>query len=522
MRRPDFTSSSGVGAVSAAWRRLPSWLPLIVLLMMAASLRLSTLSLQSLWYDEAYTPVHVLHAGLGATLHSWLADENTPPLWYVLVWAVSRIAGIGVLALRMPSALAGIALVGVGWLIGAELGTRRTALTLAAILAFNPLFVWYSQEARAYELYTLFAAISLLWFLRARRSHSGLALAGWSASSILALLSHYFAFFLIAPEALLLLAAVDWPRAGARFSRAQRPTLIAVAVVAAAGAGLVPLVIAQGGHGTQWIGQWALSNRVVQIAGYYLLGYNGSVLGHTLLGVSALPVIGAIVLAVMVLRRGRLEIPARRAVAVTAGLGAVAILLPLALALAGADYLAPRNLIADYVPLSAALAVVLSASAARRAGMLLTLVICAAGLSVVIATDLYPRLQRGDWGALAHQLAAGSSNRAIVTVEDGAAPLEYYLPGMRLRYLSSRSAVSVTEIDLVGYDPLRSRVGAAPMPAFAAAGRVDEHGLLAFRFRAATPQRLSGRFLRGLTVTIGARARSEVLVPAAVPAVPSS
>jgi hypothetical protein len=334
--------------------------------------------------------------------------------------------------------------------------------------------------------------------------------------------SHYFAFFLVAPEALLLLAAVDWPRAGARLSRAKRPTLVAVAVVAASGAALVPLVIAQGGHGTQWIGQWALSNRIVQIAGYYLLGYNGSVLGHTLLGVSALPVIGAIVLAVMLVRHGRLEPPAGRAVAVTAGLGAVAILLPLALALAGADYLAPRNLIADYVPLSAALAVVLSAGGAGRAGMLLTLVICAAGLCVVIATDLYPRLQRGDWSALAHELAAGSSDRAIVTVEDGAAPLEYYLPAMRLRYLSSLRAVSVTEIDLVGYDPLRRRVGAAPLPAFVAAGRVDEHGLLAFRFRAAAPQRLTGRFLRSLTVTVGARARSEVLVPTAVPALPPS
>src|ERR1700733_4396707 len=131
------------------------WWPLLALLGAAAGLRLSTLSLQSLWYDEAYTPVHVLHASLGATLHSWLHDENTPPLWYLLIWVVTRVFGAGVIALRLPSALAGIALVGVGWQIGAQLGTRRTAAALAAILALNPLFVWYSQEARAYELYAL-------------------------------------------------------------------------------------------------------------------------------------------------------------------------------------------------------------------------------------------------------------------------------------------------------------------------------------------------------------------------------
>jgi hypothetical protein len=128
--------------------------------------RLPTLSLQSFWYDEAYTPVHVLHASLVATLRSWPRNENTPPLWYVLVWAISRVLGTGVVALRLLSALAGVALVGVGWAIGAELGSRRTAAILAAILALNPLMVWYSQEARAYELYALLAAVSLLCFLR--------------------------------------------------------------------------------------------------------------------------------------------------------------------------------------------------------------------------------------------------------------------------------------------------------------------------------------------------------------------
>src|ERR1700677_1259987 len=46
--------------------------------------RLATIGEQSLWYDEAYTPVHVLHASLGATLRTMVHTENTPPLWYML------------------------------------------------------------------------------------------------------------------------------------------------------------------------------------------------------------------------------------------------------------------------------------------------------------------------------------------------------------------------------------------------------------------------------------------------------
>jgi hypothetical protein len=215
-------------------------------------------------------------------------------------------------------------------------------------------------------------------------------------------------------------------------------------------------------------------------------------------------------------RRGALAATERDAIALTGGLGAVAILLPLALALAGADYLAPRNLIADYVPLSAALAVALSAGRAGRAGSVLAVAVCAVGLAAVIATDLDSRLQRGDWSALARALSAGGTDRAIVTVEDGAAPLEYYLPGMRLRYLNADRAVRVREIDLVGYVPLRVHASAAPAAQFAPAGRIDVHGLLVYRFRSATPRRLGGRFLRDLTITAGARAQAEVLVPAGV------
>ena len=67
---------------------LPAWWPLAALTLLAAALRLSTLGLQSFWYDEAFTPVHVLHASLGATLRSVVHTENTPPLWYVLALGV--------------------------------------------------------------------------------------------------------------------------------------------------------------------------------------------------------------------------------------------------------------------------------------------------------------------------------------------------------------------------------------------------------------------------------------------------
>ena len=106
--------------------RLAQWWPLAALIVLAAALRLSTLGLQSFWYDEAFTPVHVLHPSLSATFHSLLHTENTPPLWYLIAWADARVLGTGEIALRLPSALAGIATVPL------DVGDRRSSSRAAA------------------------------------------------------------------------------------------------------------------------------------------------------------------------------------------------------------------------------------------------------------------------------------------------------------------------------------------------------------------------------------------------------
>ncbi len=131
--------------------------------------------------------------------------ENTPPLWYVLEWGISRVLGTGVVALRLLSALAGIATVAVAWAIGAELAGRRAAIVTATLVAVNPLFVWYSQEARAYGLVRIHGlARTAVLLARAARADEP-ATGGVRAEASLALLTHYFAVFLLIPMALWLM-----------------------------------------------------------------------------------------------------------------------------------------------------------------------------------------------------------------------------------------------------------------------------------------------------------------------------
>ena len=263
---------------------LPGWWPLAALTLLAAAVRLSTLDLQSLWFDEAFTVVRDFRPSLITTLHNVVHTENTPPLWYVLEWAVIRVFGTGAVALRMLSALAGIATVPVAWAIGAELAGRRAATLSAAIVAVNPLFVWYSQEARAYGLFVLTGSLALLCFLRARREPTGRSMALFALTGALALLSHYFAVFLLGAMCLWLLAE----------RRTRRAALPAIATLALVGLALLPLVLAQGGHGTQWIGEWALTSRIEAIPQYYLTGYSGAPLGHGVELLVALPMLAGL------------------------------------------------------------------------------------------------------------------------------------------------------------------------------------------------------------------------------------
>ncbi len=535
----------------AKLKGVAAWWPLAALVVGAAALRLSTLHLQSFWYDEAYVPVHTLHPSLGATWEAVVKRENTPPVWYVLIWGWSRIFGTGEVVLRLPSALAGVATVVVAWGIGWELAGRRAAIATAALVASNPLLVWYSQEARAYGLFVALSALAMWCWLRADSNPTPGRLTAFAASGAAALATHYFAVFLIAPMCVWLLGralkrparpdadpghCAGSPHDGSHVppARASPPcvaqlgpgtprshrlfqntslrkrerwkvTLPAVAAVGAVGVALVPLALAQGGHGTQWIGEWALASRLETIPQYYLTGYSGAPLGH---GVELL--VALTIVAGMGYGLWRALTPREADAALMAlGLAASGVLIPVAMAVAGADYLAPRNVVAATVPLTAGIAVIVTAQRTGRTGMVLAGVIAVAFAAISVDVNLSPRLQRGDWRGLAQAIGRSpQAGRAITTVELGAAPLEYYLPPLHNPPLGS--TVRVSEIDETGYPPLVAGAGEPPAPGFRLVAHRDVNGLVLYRFLSATPRTVSEAALREHVITA---AHPEVLVP---------
>ena len=161
---------------------------------LAALLRFATLGVQSYHHDEIVTASRVLRGSFGHAMDAVGFSESAPPLYYALAWLWTQLTGTGEFGLRSLSALAGVATVPVAYLIGVELRGRRAGLVAAALVAVNPMLLWYSQEARAYALLVLLCALSLL-YCAARSANDGRRrdFVFWGLASGLALATHYFA-----------------------------------------------------------------------------------------------------------------------------------------------------------------------------------------------------------------------------------------------------------------------------------------------------------------------------------------
>jgi len=187
--------------------------------------------------------------------------------------------------------------------------------------------------------------------------------------------------------------------------------------------------------------------------------------------------------------------PARRRALALAGVGLAGIALPLAGALAGADYLNARNLLPALVPLLAALGVGLGASRAARAGGALLAALCALSLGIVVAVAADPQYQRPDWRGLARALGhTGDARAIVVSPANGVLPMRLYR--RRMRAVRPAGAV-VVEVDVVAVAGARGAGEAPELPAqlgtslgvagFGAPRRIATDRWEILRFRAPAP-----------------------------------
>ena len=221
----------GLVVTAGGLRTLTPTTIVILLTVAGAALRFGTLDVQSVWLDEATTMALVRHSLWGMFSH--LYSEETPPLYFVLVWAWTKIFGTGVLGFRSLSAILGTITIPVMYAVGRRI-SPRVGLWAAALIVVSPAMYYFSQEARCYALLVLLSAAAFLFWLRVLQDEDGRSLALWAAMSALALLTHYYAIFMFIPEAALLLRRLG-----------IRRMLAPVGVEALTGLALLPLALWQ-------------------------------------------------------------------------------------------------------------------------------------------------------------------------------------------------------------------------------------------------------------------------------------
>ena len=464
---------------------------LIAIVVLGAIVRVATLTSQSYWLDEAQA-AHEVSLSLGAMLSAWSRAEWNPPLYLIVAWPWAHVFGAGEAGLRSLSALFGIALIPVLYGAGAELVSRRAGLYAAAFAALNPFMIWYSQEAREYMLLTLLCAGTLWCFARTWRTGSSRALAWWAAIAALALLTQYFAGFLIAPEGVLLI----W-RLRSRWSVAALG-LQGVVLLA-----FVPHVTPQLGSNAQFITSQPLWLRIEQVPTTFAL----STLAQSSavhFGLAGGAVAAALAAGLLLAFGGGREISGA---VLAAALAAIVIVLPLALALAGQDDFIARGLMPGWPPLAVAFGAACGVRAAPVLGGALAALLLGLFVWAGIRIDADSDFQRPAWRSVAAALGSSSGRGRAVVAYPGqfaTGPLSLLLPrvpwsGPGATVPAAATPATISELDVVA----NAGVTVRRPPASArliARRRVDGYEVL--RYRLSAPWRADVAQISGLAATL--------------------
>ncbi len=198
--------NSAETSIQADW--LWQWIPITLILLLAAGLYFYQLGTESLWVDELYSVNDAKrlpgHLGL------------IRPLYYILLWLWMQF-GTSDAWLRGLSVLFGLGSVFLTYQLGRHVAGKTTGLIAALLLALSPLFINFAQMVRMYTLGTCLSLGGTLALVNALENPTTTSMAWWASLRLLVSLT--------APLNATLLFADIW-LIWFRF-RKQRPTLLA-------------------------------------------------------------------------------------------------------------------------------------------------------------------------------------------------------------------------------------------------------------------------------------------------------
>jgi len=201
-------------------------LVLLLILLLAASLRIIHIDLLSLWIDEGFT-WNLTQYGAPFLI---LRQDVHPPLYFLMADLWVAFTGTSVLAMRYFSVLPGMLSIALVYQLAREIAKQRNIknhsipVIAALLMALADAEIFLAQEVRSYTWHVLFTSLSMWGFLRWQRLQSRHWLILWILSTTALVYTFYLGAFVGVAQALYALLFLH---------KRQRPTAIGGLMIAA-------------------------------------------------------------------------------------------------------------------------------------------------------------------------------------------------------------------------------------------------------------------------------------------------
>lgn len=172
----------------------------VILILIAVVVRLTGLSLDSLWYDEVFS-VRAARISFSEIINLATSDVH-PPLYSLLLHLWIKLFGETESAVRLLSVCFSVLTVLVVYRLALKLFNHRVAFFAALFITLSPLHVFYAQETRMYAQLTFLAATSAYFFVCWLKDGGRISSALYVISTALLLYTHIYAAFVVLAQVL--------------------------------------------------------------------------------------------------------------------------------------------------------------------------------------------------------------------------------------------------------------------------------------------------------------------------------
>jgi 4-amino-4-deoxy-L-arabinose transferase-like glycosyltransferase len=190
-------------------RRVPARVlaGLAVLTVVACLLRFSGIATRTITHPEMYNPGIRMPEGLSEprqrltltqVITGTLSSDGHPPAYFVFMFFWTKLFGVSLTALRIPSVIISSLCVPLTWWLGALTVNRRAGWIAALFMTFNGYHIFMSRNARNYGPACTIAVLATVLLVLAARSYTHKRLLLWLyfTALVLGLATHHFLWLL--------------------------------------------------------------------------------------------------------------------------------------------------------------------------------------------------------------------------------------------------------------------------------------------------------------------------------------